>query len=199
MEAFPLHWPLGRKKTDKYQRVHSAFKTTLARARDGVLKQLGMMWAKDIVISSNINTYNRGGQEIMYADQTKAKDEPGVAVYFTWKKKQYALSCDKYNTVMDNLQAIMKTLEAIRGIERWGTGDMMEAAFDGFKSLPEPKAEVTSWCEILGVEPCATAEQIKDAYRKKVMEVHPDRGGSSDMFNRVKVAYEQALANLKQI
>ena len=196
MEAFPLHWPLGRKKTDKYQRTHSAFKTTLARARDGVIKQLDMMCAKDIVISSNVDTYKRGGQEIMYADQSKAKEEPGVAVYFTWKKKQYALSCDKYNTVMDNLQAIMKTLEAIRGIERWGTGDMMEAAFDGFKSLPEPKAEDKNWCEVLGVQPWANAEQIKEAYRKKAMEVHPDKGGSSEMFNRVKTAYEQGLSNL---
>jgi hypothetical protein len=193
METYPLHWPLGRKKTEKYQRTHSSFKTTLARARDGVTKQLGMMNAKDIVISSNVNTYMRGGQEIMYADQSQAKEEPGVAVYFTWKKKQYALSCDKYNTVMDNLQAIMKTLEAIRGIERWGTGDMMEAAFDGFKSLPEPQAQQKSWCEILEVKPWATAEQIKEAYRKKAMEVHPDKGGTSEMFTIVKNAYDQGL------
>lgn len=196
VEAFPLHWPLGRKKTEKYQRTHSAFKTTLARARDGVLKQLNMMWAKDIVISSNVDTYIRGGQEIMYADQTKAKEGPGVAVYFTWKKKQYALSCDKYNTVMDNLQAIMKTLEAIRGIERWGTGDMMEAAFDGFKSLPEPKEDVKSWCEILGVQPWANADEIKEAYRKKAKEAHPDMGGTSEKFNAVQNAYTQGLNSL---
>lgn len=153
-----------------------------------------MMYAKDIVISSNINTYMKGGQEIMYANQWKASDEPGVAVYFSWKKKQYALSCDKYNTVKDNLQAIMKTLEAIRGIERWGTGDMMEAAFNGFTALPpqsEPKQK--TWYEILEISQFSNESMIKEAFRKKAMHIHPDKGGTSEQFYIVKNAYEEGM------
>lgn len=42
----------------------------------------------------------------------------------------------------------------------------------------------------LGVAPDATAEQIKTAYREKVMRTHPDRGGNRAEFERVQAAYE---------
>jgi curved DNA-binding protein CbpA len=35
-----------------------------------------------------------------------------------------------------------------------------------------------------------------EAFRKKAMEVHPDKGGTSEMFNRVQTAYQQGMSNL---
>lgn len=43
---------------------------------------------------------------------------------------------------------------------------------------------------ILGVGPDADADAVRAAYRRKVKETHPDRGGSSDAFQRVTEAYE---------
>ncbi|AGN02358.1 DnaJ domain-containing protein [Salinarchaeum sp. Harcht-Bsk1] len=43
---------------------------------------------------------------------------------------------------------------------------------------------------VLGVRSDADAETIRDAYREKVKETHPDRGGSTDAFKRVNEAYE---------
>lgn len=189
-ESFPLKWPAGKPRTDKYSRKPAPFKTTPGRARDELLRQLKLLGARDIVISSNVATYMRGGQEIMYADQSAAKEDPGVAVYYTWNKEQYALACDKWNAVVDNLQALMKTVDAIRGIERWGTGDMMKAAFAGFKALPESKE--TAWYDVLGVTMNSDEATIKEAYRKKVMQHHPDRGGNNDEFNIIQKAYQQA-------
>lgn len=102
-EAFPLKWVLGRERTPKYQRKSAPFKTTMGRARDELLHELKILGANDIVVSSNIATYRRAGQEVMYADQSAAKEDPGVAIYYTWKGEQYALACDKWTTVMDNL------------------------------------------------------------------------------------------------
>lgn len=76
-DSFPLKWPLGRPVTDKYHRKSANFKTTTARCRDELLHELKLLGAKNVVISSNVATYRRGGQEIMYADQTAAKDTPG--------------------------------------------------------------------------------------------------------------------------
>jgi hypothetical protein len=45
-------------------------------------------------------------------------------------------ACDRWDSVADNVQAIRKTIEALRGIERWGTGDMVQRAFAGFVALP---------------------------------------------------------------
>lgn len=192
-ESYPLKWPAGKPRTEKYYRKAAPFKTTPGRARDELLHQLKLLGASDIVISSNVATYSRGGQTIMYADQSQAKEDPGVAVYYTWNKDQYALSCDKWNTVMDNLQALMKTVDAIRGIERWGTGDMVKAAFQGFKALPE----TTEWYTILEVSPKADESTIKEAYRKKAMQHHPDKGGNSNTFAIITNAYQQGLNSLR--
>lgn len=42
----------------------------------------------------------------------------GVAVYFTLKGQQFCFACDHWDEIKDNMQAIHKTIEALRGIER---------------------------------------------------------------------------------
>ncbi|WP_460918232.1 DnaJ domain-containing protein [Salinarchaeum chitinilyticum] len=43
---------------------------------------------------------------------------------------------------------------------------------------------------VLGVRSDADADAVRDAYREKVKETHPDRGGSTESFKRVNEAYE---------
>lgn len=51
----------------------------------------------------------------------------------------------------------------------------------------------TSAHTVLGISPTATQEEIKAAYRRLAMKHHPDRGGSQDEFQKIKVAYEQLM------
>ena len=44
----------------------------------------------------------------------------------------------------------------------------------------------------LGLPPSAGADEVKDAYRAKVKEVHPDHGGDEAEFRRVREAYATA-------
>lgn len=43
---------------------------------------------------------------------------------------------------------------------------------------------------VLGVRVDADPEAVREAYREKVKEAHPDRGGSTEAFKRVNEAYE---------
>jgi curved DNA-binding protein CbpA len=49
---------------------------------------------------------------------------------------------------------------------------------------------VESPFETLRVDPDAGAEEIEQAYRRRVMEAHPDHGGSTAEFQAVRAAYE---------
>lgn len=188
--AYPLSWPLGKPRTP--YPATASFKTSFADARDGLMLELNRMSAKDVVLSTN-NELRRDG--LPYAQRRQPAD-PGVAVYFTWNGHQYAFACDCWLKVEDNLQAIRKTVEAIRGISRWGTGEMMQAAFAGFKALPET-ATASSWWNVLGVLPTASAEEIKAAYRKQARTAHPDAGGTDALMHQLNAARDEGLAQAK--
>ncbi len=49
----------------------------------------------------------------------------------------------------------------------------------------------------LGLLPPYTMDDVKRAYREKVKDAHPDRGGDRGTFDRIQGAYEEAGAYLK--
>jgi DnaJ-class molecular chaperone len=57
---------------------------------------------------------------------------------------------------------------------------------------------IENYYHILGVSYDATFNEIKEAFRKTVKEVHPDKEkGNTEQFNRVKEAYE-VLKNVEK-
>lgn len=180
--AYPLQWPTGWPRTRFPMR--SRFQTTLGVARDGLLGELGRLRAKSVVISTNLALRNDG---LPRASQPNPAD-PGVAVYFVLKGKQQCIPCDKWDHVQDNLQAVRLTVAALRGLERWGAREMVDAAFSGFKALPS-----NSWWEALGVDRGATRAQIASAHRALVKAHHPDLGGDPEEFMRIQGAYDAAM------
>lgn len=44
--------------------------------------------------------------------------------------------------------------------------------------------------DMLGVAPLSSAEDIRAAYRKRVVQLHPDKGGDKDAFQRLQEAYK---------
>ena len=50
---------------------------------------------------------------------------------------------------------------------------------------------------ILGVGPGADVDEIRAAYRSAAKRAHPDRGGSSEAFRRVRTAADVLLAQLE--
>lgn len=58
---------------------------------------------------------------------------------------------------------------------------------------PQSKPSAISAWEVLGVAQGSTLIEIKRAYRARVHETHPDRGGSAEAFQVVQRAYERLL------
>ncbi len=47
--------------------------------------------------------------------------------------------------------------------------------------------------EALGIGPPCTVGEIKEAYRRRAREAHPDRGGNPDDFRAIEAAYRRLL------
>lgn len=185
--AYPLQWPPGWPATPAQSRQRSSFKTETPRALNNLKRELQLMGAKDVVLSSN------------YTLGVENPKEPGVCAYFQWCPEPnkfpqqfmpMAIPCDRWNRICDNIQAIALTVEAMRGMERWGARHMIKAMFSGFKQLPAGDTE--AWWKVLGLPPDATLEQIRSNYTAMVKKHHPDHGGSHDEFVRIQHAYEVA-------
>lgn len=188
LTAFPLSWPTGRGRIPRRKR--SKFETTFSKARDELFNELKLMGATGIVLSTNVSLRRDG---IPYAGQPEPSD-PAVAVYFHRKGKDLVFACDVWDRVADNTQAIRKTIEALRGIERWGTGDMVEAAFSGFAALP-PAPVAKTWQERFrtywnyGID--SDPQMIQDQYRRLAMLHHPDRGGDTAVMSEVNQLFAE--------
>lgn len=194
IEAYPLSWPADRPRTSRYDRKAGPSQMPGGRVRQLLTKELKMMEVDQIVISTNVATRRDG---LPYAGQREPED-PGVVLYFTRKGSDIAISCDRWRTVDANLRAIGLTVEAIRGMERWGTEEMIDRAFTGFKALPSaivtppPSDRVKRpWWVVLGTTQDADAPTVKQAYRRAQATAHPDAGGSNYDFQEVQAAYDE--------
>jgi hypothetical protein len=194
-EAFPLQWPAGRKRTEHWRREAARFDTTLGRARDNVVREVELLTGgrlgpeSNLVLSTNLELRRDG---LPYANQRQPEDT-GVAIYFTYKKREMSFACDRWLKIEHNMQAIAKTIEALRGIDRWGTGDMLEAAFTGFLALPAPTAPAP-WRSVLSVSATALLPEVEAAYRNLRSIAH--RSADTDRFMAVNAAWEQAQREL---
>jgi hypothetical protein len=188
-EAYPLQWPTGWPRTAEPTRA--LFQTSLAGARDGLLYELNKMNAKHIVINSNM-VLRRDG--LPYANQSRL-DDTGVAVYFMLNEQQRCIPCDRWNMVEDNLQAIRRTVEALRGLDRWGAKAVVDAAFSGFKAIPAEAIVVNEpWYETLGVPADASPSTIRKAFTAFAKQHHPDVGGDPDTYAKYYAAYKKGLS-----
>jgi len=183
MNAYPLHWPIGWPRT--YSPECSRFKKAFARAIDDLFLELRRMEAKNIVLSTNVELKQNG---LPYAIRCQPNDK-GVAVYFVYKGSTMTFACDRWQKVEDNVHAIMKTISALRGIERWGASDMIERAFTGFVAIEHNP--VTPWYITLFCKPEANLNEVKIAYKYQCSKYHPDKPtANAEKYDEVQDAYK---------
>ena len=195
----PAAWPAGWERTEPHRRQDSQFgdrrwqpggrKTDHdAWARDHLVKQVQLLGGRGLVLSTNVELRRDG---LPYANR-RAPEDPGVAVYWLTKDGEWrVVACDKWKRVWENMRAIGLTLEALRGLERWGASGVLERAFQGFKVLPGSDDELATqnWAVTLEVGglvehvrrgDMAPAELLALAeahYRRFAKDAHPDRPG----------------------
>lgn len=189
-QAFPLHWPKGRPKTD--ERVNSAFRIAPGKAFDEMKAEFDRFESvSNVVISSNIplrqdGTPYRDGLHELFQD-------PGVAVFFTRGGQGHAICCDTFRRPWENCRAIGLGIEGLRRMERHGAEQILDQIFRGFAALPPPGASSepsSAWWVVLGVSHDATEAEIKAAYKAKARAA----GGTTRELNDARDAGLRAVA-----
>lgn len=193
--AFPLCWPVGQSRTPAHKQGKSKFVGGhISKALMELKGEVRRLGGRDLIISSNVPVRQDG---MPYADAARRRiDDPGVAVYFDLDGQPMCFACDRWWTPWENIHAIAKTIEALRGIERWGSSDMVERSFRGFTALPPPavtEPPKRHWSSVLDVPVGASLEDIAAARNAMAKKYHPDApGGSDDKMAEINAAYDQA-------
>lgn len=189
----PLYWPPGWERS-KHPKASAFADSNGYRESQRVLDELSRMGvrSRDVIVSSNMRTKPDGTP---YSRQVRVLDA-GVAVWFSLKGEERVLACDRWNRVECNLHAVALHVAAIRGQERWGVGSAAQA-FAGFVALPE-QAGGDSWWEYFGLEPDATEDDVKRAYRQSAKIDHPDSGGLREDWDRLEAMRRVALDAIRK-
>jgi hypothetical protein len=188
IRSYPLYWPESWPRA-KYQKQAKFGDHSVAKGRKVLQDQVRLFGGSDLIISSNLELKLDG----MPKSNQRQPYDRGVAIFFKRNKHDFALACDVYTTVEDNLWALCRTLDALRQIERDGSPALINRAFKGFAALPAPDQK--KWWEVLGVAENASSEQIKQAFYAMARKYHPDNKETGDpaLFRQAQEAYELAL------
>lgn len=216
-EPFPLQWPDGEPRRTAGQRRRSRFgrrgQVGFSASLTKLRRQLDLLGALNAVVTSDLPVRRDGTP---YA-ATGTVADPGIAVWFLLPDERgylraRVLACDRWLTHAENIIAIAHTIEAMRGVERWGVAGAVSRVFAGFTALPPGEGALPpgegagppgrTWREVLGgVWPAevSAAELLaiaKTRHRAAIAQHHPDRGGDTVIAAELNTALEQAEAEL---
>lgn len=191
INAFPLSWPMTYPRT-KYPSRSKFGDYSFAVVRDNLMKELKRFGATKVVLSTNIPLRLDG---LPKSGMGRIKD-PGVAVYFKKQLKgqlhDFVFACDRWEKIEDNIYSIYKTIDALRGIDRWGSSDMQEKAFTGYMALPPATSQTKRpWNVVLNVSNFESTENVKKKWNELAMRWHPDRGGDASKMAEINQAYAE--------
>lgn len=191
---YPLAWPQGWSRS--VQQAPSRYRVAYDQARADLLRQLKLIAASQVVISSNLPLREDG----LPFTKASPPPDPGTAVYWTEPSGTVrVIACDKWRTVAENIRAIGATVTYLRGIERAGATEAMDKALNAFLALPGVDGyEDGDWRAVLdfAAHIPITPHDVKSRYFALSKIHHPDRGGSSAKMQRLNHAYSKALAEL---
>jgi len=189
-----LDWPTGFERTTPSERTrNNRYEASLRASIDDLEAELERLDVDHWRLSTAARHQKRN-PKYPYADASP--DDPSTVVRWTMDGEQYAVACDRYSRLRDNVRTLYLYVREKRKMEQRPvvTGES-EFANARLPSGDESEAVVAQETphEVLGVSPDAAPEEVREAFRKEVQTAHPDHGGSEAEFCRVKEAREALL------
>ncbi|RQG89345.1 J domain-containing protein [Natrarchaeobius chitinivorans] len=185
-----IDWPAEIERTPEGERTRNKnFKASLGSTTIDLSTEMGRLepdnWRASI---GNQHTKSNG------LPRHNAKpDDPGFVLRWTKDGEQYAVACDAYDRLRDNVRAVYLWVREtrLRGNRPVRTAESEFAA----ARLPsaDDVAATDQPHEVLDVDPDATESEVRNAFRERAKHSHPDLGGSVAEFKRITGAKEAMI------
>lgn len=189
-----VDWPpqFGDRTPARERSKNRNYEVTLSKAFSDLEGELDRLGVDDYRYSFDAQQRQRDGRPYSRA----SPDDPAFVLRWTKRGDQYAVGCDAYSRLRDNVRTVGLYVREKRMMEKRDvrTG---EAEFSNLR-LPSgeemPPSGVQRPHEVLGVEPDADRETVTEAFRERIIEAHPDQGGSQSEHEAVLRAREVLLS-----
>lgn len=193
------------------------FRSTWGQTLDFLETELRTMRAREIVIQAAFSARDIRNDGWPRGD-ARTPSFPGVIVSFESKVGPLTYATDVYTDGswyqsghgsrpipgwQANVRAIALSLEALRAVDRHGVTRRGEQ-YAGFGALPPASfalgaaMTVEEAAAVLGLSGGSWSDdEVRDAYRARAKETHPDQGGDPEEFKRVTEAKGVLERNLR--
>lgn len=112
-----LDWPADFDRTpqDEREPYPHNFRVSLNQALGNVVTQVDRLEEAELIAVETA-----AGSAPTSTALTDTPEDPGIVVRFQKDGVVYAVPCDRWTTLRDNVQAVAKYLEAKRALDRYG-------------------------------------------------------------------------------
>jgi len=192
-----IEWPQSFDRTDpRHRETSSRFQASIAGTAEDIETEMDRLsprsWRVDTG-SGGSHTRRNG-----LPKHSANPDDPGVVLRWTEDGEQFAVACDHYTSLRDNLRTVYLWVHEtrMRSQRPVQTGESEFAAArlpPADETAHAPAASPDAPHKVLDVSPDADPGVVEAAYRTKLKQAHPDQGGSRTAVQRVRTAKEAML------
>ena len=197
-----LDWPAGFERTDPIRQTsNNRFEISLSDAFRELETELDRLGVGDNSDDKTGFRYSFDAPQRKTDQRPYARaspDDPGFVLRWTMDGHDYAVACDRYSRLRDNVRTVGLYIREKRRMEQRPV-ETGESEFANARLPPGDEDADTVVVgrepphEVLDLHPDADAEAINRAFRQKAQTAHPDHGGSEEAFRRIIDAREAML------
>lgn len=132
------------------------------------------------------------------AKRAQTKAERTVTLRFRWRARPIELTVSRWDTAVENLDAIARTLETVRLTEVRKLTDLAVLIYRQVHPTSQPappppnsESQIPEHYRLLHVAPDAPLTVCDAAYRALARQAHPDQGGDTLTMQRLNGAIER--------
>jgi hypothetical protein len=188
----PVVWPSGN-RTPASARAYSRFKASYSATLNLLVRELrylGVYQGDTVVFETGFQEHEIRLDGLPRRGAKPA--DPAIILSFESRYGPLRYGCDTYATHDANLRAIALALEALRAVDRYGVTKRGEQ-YQGWKALPAAGETMTARTAAIVIRDMAEVTNelpLADAARRAARKVHPDVGGTRELWDRLQRARE---------